>query len=96
MISFFHKNIGFKGVGVAFWNLSIVPQNNSRTVVKNLRILVCRSNLRLTIKHLKLKIVTSHQQVLSQFWNTQAFFKVKLLLGPTYKASENIQRVREE
>ena len=54
-----------KGVGVAFWYLSITHQNNSRAVVKNLRILVCRYIIRLTITHLKLKIVTSHHQVLS-------------------------------
>jgi hypothetical protein len=46
----------FKGVGFAFKYLSIMPQNNSRTVVKNLRILVCRSSLRLTIPYLILKI----------------------------------------
>ena len=56
-----------KGVGVVIWYLSIPPQNNFRAVVKNLRIVVCRSILRLTITHLKLNIVTSHQQVVSLF-----------------------------
>jgi hypothetical protein len=64
-------------VGVVIWYLSIPPHNNSRAVVKNLRIFVCRHIFRLTITHLKLKIVTSHHQVLSQFWNTQAFFQIK-------------------
>jgi hypothetical protein len=45
-----------KEVGVALWYLSITPRNNSGAVVKNLRILVCRSRLRLTIPYLILKI----------------------------------------
>ena len=57
----------FKGVGVVIWYLSIPPHNNSRAVVKNLRILVYRSSLRLTIPYLKLNIVTSHHQVVSLF-----------------------------
>ena len=56
-----------KGVGVVIWYLSIPPHNNSRAVVKNLRILVYRSSLRLTIPYLKLNIVTSHHQVVSIF-----------------------------
>ena len=56
-----------KGVGVAFWYLSITPQIKSRAVVKNLRILVCRSSLCLTITHLKVNLVTSHHQVVSLF-----------------------------
>ncbi len=61
------RKIDLKGVGVAFWYLSITPQNSSRAVVKNLRILVCRSSLRLTITHLKVNLVTSHHQVVSLF-----------------------------
>ena len=58
---------GVKGVGVAFWYLSITPQNKSRVVVKILRILVCRSSLRLTITHLKVNLGTSHHLVVSLF-----------------------------
>ena len=47
-----------KGVGVVIWYLSIPPHNNSRVVVRNLRILVYRSSLRLTITHLKVNLVT--------------------------------------
>jgi hypothetical protein len=46
----------FKGLSVGFWYLRITPQNNYTAVVKNLRILVCRSSLRLTISYLILKI----------------------------------------
>ena len=46
---FIFSQFKFKGVIVAFWYLSIMPQNNSRAVAKNLRMLVCRSRLRLTI-----------------------------------------------
>jgi hypothetical protein len=56
-----------KGVGVVIWYLSITPQNKSRAAVKILRILVCRSSLRLTITHLKVNLVTSHHQVVSLF-----------------------------
>ena len=42
-----------KGEGVAFWYFSITPQKNSRAVVKNLRILVCRYTPSLTITHLQ-------------------------------------------
>ena len=64
----FHQKLSMvKRVGVVIWYLSIPLHDNSRAVVKNLGILVCRSILRLTITHLKLKIVTSHHQVLSQF-----------------------------
>ena len=47
-----------KGVGVVIWYLSIPPHNNFRVVVRNLRILVYRSSLRLTITHLKVNLVT--------------------------------------
>ena len=57
----------FKGVRVVIWYLSIPPHNNSRVVVRNLRILVYRSSLRLTITHLKVNLVTSHHQVVSLF-----------------------------
>jgi hypothetical protein len=59
--------LDIKGVGVAFWYLSITPQNKSRAVVKNLRILVCRSILHLTSTYVKVNIVTSHHQVVSLF-----------------------------
>ena len=62
-----YVKISLNGVGVAFWYLSITHQNNSKAIVKNQRKLVRRSIFRLTITHLKLKIVTSHHQVLSQF-----------------------------
>ncbi len=61
------SEVRLKGVGVVIWYLSIPPHNNSRAVVKNLRILVYRSSLRLTIPYLKLNIVTSHHQVVSIF-----------------------------
>jgi hypothetical protein len=57
----------FNGVGVAFWYFSITPPNNSRVVVKNLRIIACRSGLCLTIQYVILKIGKPHHQVLSQF-----------------------------
>ena len=57
----------FKGVGVVIWYRSIPPHNNSRVVVRNMRILVYRSSLRRTITHLKVNLVTSHHQVVSLF-----------------------------
>ena len=59
----------FKGVGPRCRNLVPFdpPQNNSRAVVKNLRILVYTFSLRLTIRYLILKILTPQHQVLSQF-----------------------------
>ena len=53
-------NFQVKEVGVAFWNLSITPQNNSWVVVKNLRIHFFRSIRRLMITHLKLNVFTEH------------------------------------
>ena len=52
------KNSVFKGMGVVICYLSIPPHNNSRVVVRNLRILVYRSSLGLTITHLKVNLVT--------------------------------------
>jgi hypothetical protein len=84
--------LDLKGVGVAFWYLSITPQNNSRAVVKNLGILVCRSILRLTITDLKLNIVTSQQWVYSRtlILNTadsrkksEFFYKCYVLISST-------------
>jgi hypothetical protein len=65
-MNFIKKN-EIKGVGVVIWYLSIPPHNNYMAVVKNLRTLVYRSSLRLTIPYLELNIVTSHHQVVSIF-----------------------------
>ena len=42
-MQFLAKIRNMKGVGVGFWNLLITPQNNSRAVMRNLKMLVCRS-----------------------------------------------------
>jgi hypothetical protein len=79
---FMEKKFHIKGVGVAFVYLSITPQNSSRAVVKNLRILVCRSSL---LHH------TTRWWVYSRALN--GFFKIYLLLDLTYKASQNLHKV---
>jgi hypothetical protein len=83
------SNTKIKGVGVAFWYLSITPQNNSKAVVKNLRILVCRSILRLTMTHLRLKIVISHHKA---FFQSYTFIRPNI--QSVWKFTQSTGRVR--